>query len=269
VVLDGGSTDGTQEILDFYSDQIQWHEAKGEGQSKAINTGWKMTSGEIIAWINSDDIYSPGTFTQVCEYFNQNPDTDLIYGDCDFIDSHGETLRSYPTREYDYLGLIRNTENYLPQPAVFIRRRVLDNIGYLNESLDYVMDFEFWLRIGLKHHIEYVPNKLASLRLHEDAKSIAGLKYTARELVQVYKEFFNHPDLSPEILSLQKDAMANIYYRAADCAYWGNDYKSARLFAKNSRHYKPWNLHSLWFWVALGRYGSTVYRKIHKNPYFV
>jgi len=267
LVIDGGSSDGTKDILDSYGERIRWMELGEEGQSSAINTGWRETSGEILAWINSDDTYAPGALMAVGEYLQQNADTDMVYGDCDHTDTEGEYLRSYPTQTFDYLRFVRNTENFIPQPAAFIRRSVLERVGYLNEKLEYVMDFEFWLRIGMNHKIEYVPLKLASLRLHPDAKSIAGLGKLAGELVDVYEAYFKSPSLPPEVLVSKTEAMGNIYYRAADCAYWGNDYASARRYAQISRDYLPEITRGLWSWIAMGRLGKSIVNLFIKNPY--
>lgn len=268
LVVDGGSSDGTQEILASYEDRIRWYVEQGVNQSRAINIGWRETSGKVIAWINSDDYYQPGVFQAVGEYFKQHPDVDMLYGDCDYVGIDGEFLRPYPTREYDFLKLLGDTENFIPQPAVFLRRSVLDRTGYLDESLDYVQDFDFWLRVGLGHQVAYVPQKFASLRLHPAAKSVASLSSFADELVSVYSKFFSDDQLPKEVRDLKKDAMANIYNRAADCAFWGKDYPSARRYAKTSRSYRTWPLRGSWFWIALGRLGNLLAERIYSNPYF-
>jgi len=242
-------------------------ELVGEGQSSAINAGWRETGGEIIAWINSDDTYAPGALMPVGEYLQENADTAMVYGDCGYIKTNGDYLRPYPTHAFDYLRLVGNTENFIPQPAAFIRRNVLESVGDLNEGLEFIMDFEYWLRIGKNHRIDYFPLKLASLRLHPDAKSIAGLSKIAGELVDVYETYFKNPGLPPEILALKTEAMGNIYYRAADCSYWGNDFASARQYAKMSKDYLPGATRGMWLWITMGRLGKPLVRLLRKNPY--
>jgi glycosyltransferase involved in cell wall biosynthesis len=268
LVLDGGSMDGTREILDSYGKRLAWRIEPGISQSKAINQGWRETGGEIITWINSDDTYYPGTIQRVGDFFHQHPEVDLLYGDCDFVDADGQFLRSYPTRDFDYVTLLRKTENYIPQPATFLRRRVLDRIGFLDETLAYVMDFDYWLRVGFSHRVVHLPGKLAALRLQPEAKSVAHLDKFAGELVRVYQKFFSQAGLPQEILDLKRDAMANIYLRAADCAFWGNDLPSARCYAQKSRSYRKWPLRRLWIWIILGRFGSRIAHKLSKNPYY-
>jgi glycosyltransferase involved in cell wall biosynthesis len=268
LVLDGGSVDSTREILDSYGEHLSWRIEPGMGQSRAINLGWQETGGEIIAWINSDDTYYPGTLQRVGDFFRRHPEVDMLYGDCDFVDADGQFLRSYPTRDFDYPALLRRTENFIPQPATFLRRRVLDRVGFLDETLVYVMDFDYWLRTGLSQCVVHLPEKLAALRLQPDAKSIAHLDLFAGELVRVYQKIFSQHRLPQEILDLKRDAMANIYFRAADCAFWGNDLPSARRYAQKSRVYRKWPLRRLWIWIALGRFGSRLVHKLFKNPYY-
>jgi glycosyltransferase involved in cell wall biosynthesis len=268
LVLDGGSMDGTREILDSYGERLSWRIEPGTGQSRAINQGWGETGGEIITWVNSDDTYYPGTLQQVGSFFLQHPEVDMLYGDCDYVDSNGRFLRTYPTRDFNYLELLRRTENYIPQPATFFRRRVLNRVGFLDETLAYVMDFDYWLRVGFSHCIVHLPGKLAALRLQPDAKSIAHLDMFASELVRVYQKFFSQAGLPQEILDLEIDAMANIYFRAADCAFWGNDLPSARHYAKKSRFYRKWPLRRLWVWISLGEIGSGIAHKFFRNPYY-
>jgi len=117
------------------------------------------------------------------------------------------------------------------------------------------------------HRINYIPQKLASLRLYPEAKSVAGLRAVAGELVDVYTEYFENPNLPPEVLALKLEAMGNIYYRAADCSYLGNDYPSARRYAQISRAYLPQTFRSLWLWTAMGRLGKPIVKLFYKNPY--
>ncbi len=267
LVVDGGSIDSTQDILKSYGQKLTWFVETGTNQSKAINIGWQQSIGDIIAWINSDDIYYPGTLNLVGEYFYQHPDVDMLYGEADYINRDGDILRPYPTQNFNFPALLRFTENYIPQTATFLRRDVLDKVGFLDESLDYVMDFDFWLRIGLSCKIGYVNKKFGALRLHTDAKSVAFLSMFGGELIKVYKRFFSNINLPIEILKLKKDAMANIYNRAADCAFWGKDYAKARVYAMKSWRIRAWPPRVLWLWIALGNFGGFLTQLKKKNPY--
>lgn len=267
ILVDGGSTDGTQELLPSYGEALHWLIEPSLGQSAAINRGWQLTSGEVIAWLNSDDLYTPGALHKVGEYFQLHPDVDIVYGDCDMIDASGGVLKAYPTRPFDFVEMVRSTINFIPQPATFLRRRVLETVEFLDETLSFVMDFDCWLRAGLQHKIEYIPEKLAALRLHPTAKSVAQLGGFAVELAHIYTAFFSRNDLPPKILAVKRDALANITYRAADCAFWAGDFALARRYIQQSFHYRAWPPRALWFWVYSGSIGLTLAKRLFGNPY--
>jgi glycosyltransferase involved in cell wall biosynthesis len=267
LVVDGGSTDGTQELLSAYGEDIRWVSQVGSGQTAAINQGWQLTSGEVIAWINSDDVYAPEALRRVGEYFQRHPEADIVYGDCDMIDANGRFLKMYPTQPFDFVELVRSTINFVPQPATFLRRGVAEKTGLLDESLSYVMDFDYWLRAGLQHDIRYHPEKLAALRVHATAKSIAHLGQFAVELVQIYQSFFARDDLPSKILPIKGEALANIHHRAADCAFWAGDMPAARYYIRESIRMRPWPPKALWVWVLCGALGLSLATRLFGNPY--
>lgn len=268
LVVDGGSTDGTQELLSTFKGDLRWLSQAGSGQTAAINQGWQLTSGEVIAWINSDDVYAPEALRRVGEYFQRHPEVDIVYGDCDMIDANGRFLKMYPTQPFDFVELVRSTINIVPQPATFLRRSVVEKTGVLDESLSYVMDFDYWLRAGLQRDIRYMPEKLAALRVHATAKSIAQLGKFAVELVQVYQSFFERDDLPPKILQIRRDALANIHHRAADIAFWAGDIPAARNYIRESFRMRPWPPRALWVWVLCGAAGLSLAKRLFGNPYY-
>lgn len=170
LVQDGGSTDGTVEILQRYCDRVRWVSAKDGGQSAAINEGLRKTSGEVVCYLNSDDLLSPGSLEKVSAFFEANPEVDMIYGNADFIDQDGQPMGSYPTEPWDYSRLLSNC--FISQPACFWRRRVHDRCGYFNEALHFSMDYDFWLRVGKESKVAYLPETLAIARRHTDAKTV-------------------------------------------------------------------------------------------------
>ena len=266
-VMDGGSTDDTLQILEGYTNRLRWITWDGLGQSAAINHGWQQTKGEIISWLNADDVLLPGAIARVAAYFESHPEVDIVYGDCDYIDPGGGFIRPYPTRAFSYLNLVRNAFNYLPQPAVFMRRGVLTRVGLLDESLHYAMDFDYWLRAGLSCNLAHVPDRLAAMRLHPDAKSIAGLPKFAPELVIAYQKLYNISDLPHAVENVKFRAMSNIYYRACDCAYWGGDLKEARRYARTAWCWAPLNLRRQLWLALLGRPARTVLLQLRGNPH--
>lgn len=268
-VADGGSKDETVAILQSYGKRFQWVSEPDRGQSHAINKGWGRSQGEIVAWLNSDDLLAPGALQAVGRFFAEHPEIDGLYGDCDYIDGNGQRLSAYPAEPFDYTKLVARTINYLPQPATFIRRRVLETTGGVDEALHYVMDFDLWLRAGLQHSFAYLPVHLAALRVYGAAKSVAGLDRMGDELVQIYRAYFQRPDLPVEIRALQSEALGMIYQRAADCHFWAGKLGSARQLAFKAWQSNAFRFHKLWLYLLLGSAGRRMAERRSGNPYLL
>jgi glycosyltransferase involved in cell wall biosynthesis len=147
LVIDGGSADGTLDILPRYHKFLRWWSEPDSGQAQAINKGFHRATGEIIAWLNSDDIYLPGTLHRVARFFQQHPAIDVVYGDYYLIDPAGRVVLRKKEIPFDYHILLYGLD-YLSQPTVFFRRSLLTQFGFLDESLHYGLDWEYWLRLA-------------------------------------------------------------------------------------------------------------------------
>jgi len=176
IVMDGGSTDGTLEILKKYSSRIIWNSEKDSGQSAAINKGLRLATGEIVAYLNSDDAYEPGALRKVADFFKNNPDQTWVYGKCKIIDENDREIRKLITcyknsllKRYSYKKLL--AENFISQPATFWRKELLDEIGYFSEEENFCMDYEFWLRLGEKYEAGIIDEYLANFRYYATSKS--------------------------------------------------------------------------------------------------
>jgi glycosyltransferase involved in cell wall biosynthesis len=180
IVMDGGSTDGTVEILERWKDRLTFSTGPDGGQSAAINAGMARARGEILAYLNSDDVYYDGALASALEAFESDPSADVVYGDADHIDSDGGVIGTYPTEEWSIERL--ELTCFLCQPAVFFRRRVLERFGPFDSTLHYCMDYEYWLRLGLGGaRFVRIPATLAGSRLHHATK-------TAGSPVEVHTE---------------------------------------------------------------------------------
>lgn len=174
VIFDGGSRDGTLEVLRRYENRgVRWTSEKDKGQSDAINKGFRAATGDLIGWINSDDWYARGAFRIVLDYFREHPEADIVYGNNFFTNSEGRVIRRLRTLPYKwewvlYTGLL------IPQPGIFMRRRVIEDCGVLDVDLHSVMDYEWWLRIAQKYPPHFIDKFLAYFRLHEASKTGAG-----------------------------------------------------------------------------------------------
>lgn len=176
IVMDGGSTDETLEILRNYGDRIRWTSQKDEGQTAAINAGFRRATGDILAWINADDVYLPDALGLVADQFAARPDALWLVGEYQMIDEKGRRIRrihsnykNFLIRHYSYRLLL--TENVCPQPSVFFRRSALDRVGFLSEKEFYVMDYDFWLRLGKNGDPIIVHRPLSQFRFHAGSKT--------------------------------------------------------------------------------------------------
>ena len=186
-VVDGQSSDETVSILRQYSAQLHWVSEKDNGQADAVNKGIRSTSGEIIGWLNSDDIYYPGAIGKVIAYFKKHPDAAVIYGNANHIDADDNVLEPYPTESWNLPRL--HDICFLCQPAVFFRRRVIEVHGALNSQLQYCMDYEFWLRLGQKGvRFDYLPDLLAGSRLHPATKTLGSRVQAHREINDMLRQ---------------------------------------------------------------------------------
>lgn len=191
LVFDAVSTDETVSVLSSYNGKITWVSEPDRGQTDAVNKGLKAARGKIIGWLNSDDIYYPGAFSAVLEVFEQHPEVDVIYGLADHIDEKGNFLEEYYNEEWDYDRL--RDICFICQPAVFFRKSVVDQFGPLDDSLNYCMDYEYWLRIGEKKPFFFLKQKLAGSRLYHDNKTLGAAVAVHREILQMFKKV--HPPI--------------------------------------------------------------------------
>lgn len=170
IVVDGGSSDNTLDVLRKYRGDLAWLSEPDNGQSDAINKGLGMAKGDILAYLNSDDIYLSGAIRRVVEFFKQSSKTDMVYGNYLMIDQDENVLRKCRLFEICFADLLKR--NIIGQPAVFFRRRILEEVGPLDVSLRYSMDFDLWLRIASVGTIRHMNQYLSCFRIHPKSKSV-------------------------------------------------------------------------------------------------
>jgi len=183
MVRDGGSTDGSVDILRKYEGQIDWLSRPDYGQAHAINEGLREATGEIVAYLNSDDVYYPGALAQVRSYFQEHPECWFLYGDADHLYADGSVMEPYYCEPWDYERL--QDICFLCQPAVFWRRKALERFGFFDDTLNYALDYEYWLRAGRETDFHYLQGiRLAGSRLHDQTKTLGQRVKVHRELLQ-------------------------------------------------------------------------------------
>ena len=240
VVMDGGSRDETLDVLRGYGPAVRWVSAPDGGQSAAVNAGWRSSAGDVIAWLNADDAYRPGAIAAAVEAFAADPSLDVVYGDAQYCDEQGRVLRPYPSEPFDYARLVARAVCFLPQPATFLRRRVLASEGGLDESLHYALDLEYWLRLGAAgRRFRHLPVEMAMLRLHPAAKSVRALAEFAPEIVRIYEGLASRASstLSPVLL---RRGLSSAHYRASQCLFWSGRPGEARAHAVQAWRLAPW-----------------------------
>lgn len=172
IVMDGGSTDGSVDILERYDAHIEyWRSEPDQGQADAINQGFRVAKGEIVAWINSDDVYMPGAVSEAVSALEKIPQVGMVYGDGIMVGSELEVLDKHYYPQLDLVDLL--AFEVLLQPAVFMRKHVLDEVGYLDPTYNLILDHELWIRIANRYPIKHISSFWALERTHHQAKTIA------------------------------------------------------------------------------------------------
>ena len=231
IIIDGGSTDGTIDVIKKYEGtyDMHWVSEPDNGQSDAVNKGWRMAKGEILGWLNSDDTYMPWAVETAVKFLNDHPDVGMVYGDCNLINEHSKVTSRCQARKVALKEMLCRG-NTLPQPAAFLRREVLDEVGYLDTNLHFAMDFDLWIRIGLEFKVEHISQFLANFRLCPGTKSMDEAYKFAPELLYILDKIFADPRLPEEIRALRRRAYSLVHFRF--CA----DYLSQRQIKVARKH---------------------------------
>ena len=193
-VMDGGSRDESVDILKRYNGSLQWVSEKDRGQADAVNKGLARATGDIIGWLNSDDIYYPGAIRAACEHFAAHPEADLVYGEAHHIDERDGVIETYPTEDWDFERLKERC--FLCQPAVFFRRSVVERYGPLDVNRQDSLDYEYWLRLGAAGaRFERIGALMAGSRLYADTKTLGARVKVHAEINDMLRDRFGRvPD---------------------------------------------------------------------------
>lgn len=189
IIIDGMSADDTSDIVREYEDRLTFIREKDHGQSDAINKGFRMAKGEIVAWLNSDDVYEPDCIQRAVLEFQKHPDLGLLYGDGYIIDENGKKTGKFnATQAFDAWELI-HVQDYILQPTTFFRKNCLKKAGYLDESLNWCMDWDLWIRLSKITKVKYIPEYFACAREYSGTKTSVGGRKRLLEIKKLMQKY--------------------------------------------------------------------------------
>ena len=186
IIVDGGSTDGSLEIIQKYAPRLAWWVSeKDRGQTDAINKGFARARGDVLAWLNSDDTYNPGAVREAVAYLQSHPQAGMVYGDANYIDGRGRVIGRFPAAQTDYRRLRRGYV-HIPQQSAFFRAELWRQVGPLDPTFYFAMDYDLWVRLAALAPLHYYPRLWANFRLHSGAKTIMADDRCWPEMLRVH-----------------------------------------------------------------------------------
>ncbi len=219
IIMDGGSTDGTLDILRRYEGiyNMRWVSEPDNGQADAVNKGYRAAQGEILGWLNSDDTYAvPHAIEQIVTAWQQHPQGRVFYGDCGKIDENSQLWAIKRLQNYTLKKLLMGAS--LAQPSFFIHKETLSDIGYLDQKFHFALDWSFTLRLFSQYspfQLIYIPEVVANSREYGDTKSQTGVNRITQERRRFLTEYFDSHSLPPEVAGLKKRTLGATYWLEA------------------------------------------------------
>ena len=198
LVVDGASTDNSVDIIKKYESKLAWWVSeKDSGQADAINKGFARATGEVIAWLNSDDYYLAGTVSAAVKIFEEHPEVVLVYGNMLAVDEDGKTFNTLNYKQLTLEDLL--CFQIIGQPAVFMRRSALQAAGGLDPTFHFMLDHHLWIRIAQQGEILHVNQTWAAARYHAEAKNIAKAAEFGRDAFRILDWAKAQPELAPTL----------------------------------------------------------------------
>lgn len=210
IVMDGASSDGSVEIIKKYAGQLTyWESQQDMGQADAINKGFARATGDIVAWLNSDDYYLPGIISKAVQVFEENSDVVLIYGNMLAVDENGATFNTLTYRPLTFEDLL--CFHIIGQPAVFMRRSALQKTKGLDPTFHFLLDHLLWIQIAKQGKILHVDQTWSAARYHAEAKNVAKAAEFGREAFRILETIAQDKDLAATLLRIDRRAHASAY----------------------------------------------------------
>jgi hypothetical protein len=211
LIIDGGSTDQTVDILKRYDERLFWISEPDSGQADALNKGFRQARGEIIGWLNADDTYQPQAISGAVNYLQAHPAVSLVYGSFNFIDEQGNVAHTHYPPSFALEKLLYS--DIIPNASMFFRRQIIPEIGGINPHLHYVLDWEFVLRIALRYQVAQVAAVWGNFRLTSGTKSVEKGDRFWPEIIPILEEITSTPD--NRLQAYRADALFQAYLLGA------------------------------------------------------
>ena len=187
LIVDGGSTDGSLEIIQHYGPRLSWWVSEpDQGQTDALNKGFAHANGEIFAWLNSDDTYLPGAVSAAVSRLQAHPEAALVYADANLVDEEGRIIGRFPSRQTNLNMMLRGSV-HIPQQTAFFLARAWKQVSPLDPSFHFAMDYDLWVRLAKTAPLIYTPGLWANFRLHGAGKSVTMDDRCYPEMIRVYQ----------------------------------------------------------------------------------
>ena len=219
IVVDGGSTDSSIDVIKQYEPSISyWVSEKDDGQTHAITKGFACATGQILAWLNSDDVYRPGALFTVAECFRTHPGLAIAYGSCEAIDGGSRSTAIHVPRDFEFRAILKS--NFIAQPATFFSRDLYQRVG-LNTGRHYAFDYELWIKAAVQgHRFVRIPGlPLAGFRVWEQSKSETSYEKFIQETTEIVTEVWGGDTVPAPVQPLRNLALAS-GWRFAALGYW-------------------------------------------------
>jgi glycosyltransferase involved in cell wall biosynthesis len=215
IIIDGGSSDESVQVIRKYESWLSyWVTEPDRGQTHAINKGWMRATGDILAYINTDDCYLTGTIGTAAGEFCARPDVAMVYGAAAIIDVAGKQLRTWDAQPYDLKSML-TTGSVIPQPATFFAKAAINQLGYLSEQWDMIMDYEFCIRIATQYPVACLPKTLARFRDHPQSKTRRQFESMVKEVLEFLSTFSPNQRSASEWPTIKRATSGRLHHELA------------------------------------------------------
>jgi glycosyltransferase involved in cell wall biosynthesis len=240
IVIDDGSTDDSPEILRSYGKRLHWELQANRGQVATLNRGWLMSKGDIIGYLSADDLLLPGAVSAAVQCLDANPDAALAYCDFNLIDPASAVVRRVRAPDFDYRRMVVEIE-CPPGPGAFFRRSAFDKAGTWNPQFKQMLDYEYWLRLGMHGRFVRIPQVLAAYRVHPGSQSFAAShqQIRPREPIAIVESYFANPALPAEIRGAERQALGTAHLLAAQLYLRVGNYRDGLATLLQAFRMKP------------------------------